>query len=236
MEINKQNYTEKVTLRLTAQDKQDYQKEADTKKLPLTTLLRNKINGIEVQEVIFEPKLIHYDKTEHNRKQHLANLQLSKFEKIRLEASKHIDIPTSNEELTELLTNPYNYITSKIEANHRKDINIPISKEKLFELLEIDLNGLNALIKGYNSNMLMVDENQVKTRDFRDEFESFTSNEDENKRLEISLNLIESFNELTKDNTNYNKPHQLIQATSNLLRYNNGLIPSLRYVKQSRFL
>jgi hypothetical protein len=38
-------YTEKVSVRLAIEDKEQLQIEADNKKLPLTTLLRNKICG-----------------------------------------------------------------------------------------------------------------------------------------------------------------------------------------------
>jgi hypothetical protein len=229
----KQNYTEKVTLRLTSEDKQNYQNEADNKKVPLTTLLRNKINGVEIEAEVFEPKLIHYQKADHNRKQHLAQQQLKKFEKIKNEASKYIEIPTTNEGLTLILANPLDYVTNQIDIKHRPSINIPISKEKLLGLLEIDLSTLQGLLKDYKGNYLTTDKNVVKTKDFRREFEHYTSNEDENKRLELSLRLIDAFSELTSDNSHHQKPHNLIQATNNKLRYDNGLIPSLGYVKQS---
>jgi len=228
-------YTEKISLRITPEDKDKFQIEADKQKLPLTTYLRNKISGIEDENKEFEPQLISYDSQEHNKKQHSANLQLKKFEQIKVEASKYIDLPTTKEGLTEFLTNPLNYLTSQIEIKHRPSINIPISKEKLLDLLDINLSSLNAILNGYDSRLLTVDDNNtIKTKDFRKQFETYTSNEAENKRLIEGNDMINSFVNVGGKGYNNANIHQLANILKDLVIYDSSISNlriSPRYVK-----
>ncbi|WP_179353578.1 hypothetical protein [Winogradskyella vidalii] len=236
MENKKQTYTEKVTLRLTTEDKQQYQKEADNKKLPLTTLLRHKINGDEKDEVIFEPKLIYFDNDEYRTAFGTARKNLKQFEAIKTELTKFLPIPTSKEDLTELLKTPNKYVENAITSKYASKIDIPISFTKLVELLEIDLSKFQQLTKNYRPTYLILDENNnVVTNVNEDNFKHYTTNQAENTRLKQMNEFIECFtNVIGKGHNNY-KIHQLQRLMSDVLIYDshlNTLRPRLSYIKK----
>tara|TARA_R110002049_G_C9175452_1_gene562563 strand:- start:2175 stop:2876 length:702 start_codon:yes stop_codon:yes gene_type:complete len=232
MEEKKNTYTEKITLRLTPEDREQYQKEAEAKKVPLTTLLRNKISGVDMEVEVFEPQLIHYDRSGHNRKNYEAKKHLGKFESIKSIVDGYVDLPTTDEGWTELVVNPLNYVKKYIELKHRPQINLPISSEKLMDLLGIDLSPIDRGMNGYDSRFLMVVDGVVMIRDYRGEFEYYTRNEEENERLKLCRTLIESFTNIIDKYRLSGGIHELSRTLSNRLRVENGeLIPDHNFVR-----
>lgn len=193
-------YTEKVTLRLTPEDKQQLQDEAELKKIPLTTLIRNKVSGNDLSEDVekeFEPKLISTNTPEYNRAKRLSELKLNAVETVISEAKKLIDLPDrTSDDFKEFLDNPVGYVTHKIHAKHSKSLSFKISKHKLLELMEIDMSGLLNATEIYNKSggVIVVDEKgQLKSGINIESYKSYTKNNAENKRLELANQIINCF-------------------------------------------
>lgn len=229
-------YTEKITLRLTPEDKTELQIEADEKKLTLGNLIRNKISGINTgndEDKEFQPQLIHFDEREFSTAKAKSNAELKKWAKIETELKKFIEIP---EDRTEALKTPMGYLETIIIGKYAKSIDIPLSFSKLLELLEFDVSTLQELCKFYNSNLLKVDSDlKIVPNVNEDGYRHYTKNNAENERLEKANDFIESYLTFFGKGYQNNKIHQLTRVIGqDIIKYDstvNTLVPNPKYIR-----
>ncbi|REE07863.1 hypothetical protein DFQ09_11057 [Winogradskyella pacifica] len=194
-------YTEKVSLRLSVEDKEKLQIEADSKKIPLTTLIRNKVSGVELPDnepKEFGPKLITTDYKEFQRAERTTNLKINMVDAVVREAKKHITIPkkTTNE-FKEFLNNPVEYVTNDLYSKHSKGISFKISKSKLLELMEIDLSSLQTatdIFLKHNGNIIVDDNGNLKSGVNIENYRTYTQTNEDNERLQLANQLINFHN------------------------------------------
>jgi len=193
-------YTEKITLRLTKTDKEHLQIEADNKKLPLTTFIRNKISGDELESnepKEFEPQVISIDYREYKLAEHQTRLKINTVDSILKEAKRFIEIPgKTTDDFQTFLNNPVQYVTDILYDKHSQGISFKISKHKLLELMEIDLSGLESASSIYNQHKgkIIIDENgNLKSGVNIEGYTSYTRTEADNNRLKLANDIISAY-------------------------------------------
>lgn len=208
MKKEKEQYTEKVTVRLTEADKERLQIKADELKLPLTTLIRNLASGIpiennEIKE--FKPQKIATDYETFERDNRLTNLKVNSFNAVISEAKKLIQLPDPTSDLyKKFVDNPVLFVTDILYNTHSKGITFKISPTKLLELMEIDLSDLKSAYQIYSNSKgsVIIDENgNLKSGVKIEHYTSYTTCEADNNRLKLSNDLIDIFKQIRTVNS-----------------------------------
>lgn len=232
-------YTEKVTLRLTQEDKDQLQNEADKKKLPLTTLIRNKVSGIDNDEANeeFEKQLIMFDEKEYNHAVWLSKEVLKKLNAVKQVAETIIQFPTEKKEIEGFIPNPVEFVKNAIYKQYKDKIDIPLNIDKLIELLGIDLRLLESKYKAFltqkqhRATRLIVNEsNELDFVVSESSFKHWTIDLASNKRLKLANTILNASKELNIPIGNIHRAYNPIFT----ITHTGDIYPNISWVNGNR--
>lgn len=164
----------------------------------------------------FKKKIIATNKDAINEAEAIAQQKMTILSDALKEAEKHIEVTYFKEFCEDFIS----YTTKKIVENNKalKDLNL--SNDKVLNLLDINLNELYELQVQFEENKtkLYYDKNgKPFTKVDKQQYISYTKNEEENRRIEAIENFIKSVEALEEFYHIYKG--QIQPLTSNAVRY-----------------
>lgn len=171
----------------------------------------------------FKPLLVHYDKEGHQRAEDLAESKLKLLDEASVWIHNQLDLKEAKINLKRLHLNMVEYFKDVI-LNHFMEVNIMgLSATKLIEAKEIPVSELMEIQNKYESIDINSDitfpDNIPTIEIHRKDFEIWTRNDKQNKRVIFGNQLIKAVNDLNILGVKV-YPSNICTGTSNFLVYN----------------
>ncbi|APU09827.1 hypothetical protein A5M85_05895 [Cellulophaga lytica] len=183
-------------------------------------------------------QIIDFKHNEYHSAKREATNRLNRWQIVKQEVEKLIELPKTKKQYDVLLDSPLEYVKNTLEALHRPSFNgLPISTEKILSMLEIDLTALELSIKEMNKHkgkLTFVVGNGVTTVVRKEDFQVYTQNENQLKQYKALQNLVEVSKAIFKNGKlpEFNM-HHLAKFTDNRLHINNGTLePNPFHIQQ----
>lgn len=164
----------------------------------------------------FKKKVITINNEGLKQAEKVAEAKITLLQAAIDEAKKHVNI----DDLKAFSEGFISYATKKIIDKNKSLKELNLSPDKVLSLLEIDLNKLYNIQVEFEENktqLLFDKEGSPFTRVDKEQFISWTKNEEENKRLEAFQYLIVSLEEIQKYTHVYKG--EIATLTSNAVRF-----------------
>ena len=164
----------------------------------------------------FKKKVITINNEGLKQAEKVAEAKITLLQSAIDEAKKHVTI----DDLKAFSEDFISYTTNKIIDKNKSLKDLNLTSDKVLSLLEIDLNKLYNIQVEFEENktqLLFDKEGSPFTRVDKEQFISWTKNEEENKRLEAFQYLIVSLEEIQKYTHVYKG--EIATLTSNAVRF-----------------